>query len=149
MLGYNSRLDTLQASILAVKLRYLAEGNELRRAAAAKYRKLLKSESDIVLPFERPGVSHVYHLFVVQHPDRDALMGRLQGLGIQCGIHYPTPIHEIDAFRSARTVPDGAPISSRLATCLLSLPMFPELTDDAIGRVCDAVFSHSRVAVAS
>jgi dTDP-4-amino-4,6-dideoxygalactose transaminase len=149
MLGYNSRLDTLQAAILTVKLRYLANGNENRRKIAARYRELLQSEPDIVLPQERPGVSHVYHLFVVQHPDRDGLMGRLQAAGVQCGIHYPTPIHEIEAFRTVRTFPDGAPVSSGLAKRILSLPMFPQLSDDAIQQVCDAVKMHSQVALAS
>jgi dTDP-4-amino-4,6-dideoxygalactose transaminase len=149
VLGYNSRLDTLQAAILAVKLRYLDQGNEQRRAVAARYRELLGAESDIVLPQERPGISHVYHLFVIQHPDRDGLMAHLQDAGVQCGIHYPTPIHQIAAFDTSRAVPEGAPVSSRLAKRIVSLPMYPQLTDDQINHVCDAVLSHSRVALAS
>jgi dTDP-4-amino-4,6-dideoxygalactose transaminase len=148
VLGYNSRLDTLQASILAVKLRYLDQENDLRRAAAARYCELLQ-EPEVVLPRERPGVKHVYHLFVVQHRERDALQAHLQAAGVQCGIHYPTPVHEIAAFRSARTLPEGAPVSRQLATRILSLPMFPQLSDEAIRTVCDAVFSHSRLALAS
>jgi dTDP-4-amino-4,6-dideoxygalactose transaminase len=149
MLGYNSRLDTLQAAILAVKLRYLDQGNEQRRAAAARYRELLAGESDIVLPAERPGISHVYHLFVIQHPDRDGLMAHLQDAGVQCGIHYPTPIHEISAFEGCRSVPEGAPVATRLSKRIVSLPMYPQLSDQQIKHVCDAVLSHSRVALAS
>lgn len=147
--GYNSRLDTLQAAILSVKLRYLAEGNEQRRVAAAKYRALLQHQSEIVLPSERPGVKHVYHLFIVQHPERDQLAAHLQQNGIQCGTHYPTPIHRIKPFSSARTVPDGAPVSSWLASRILSLPMYPELTGEAIERVCNELTSRAQVALAS
>ena len=107
MLGYNSRLDTLQAAILAVKLRHLEQGNELRRAAAAKYRQLL-SDTDVVLPIENAGITHVYHLFVIRHERRDELMKHLQQADVQCGVHYPTPIHQIQPFREARTVPEGA-----------------------------------------
>jgi dTDP-4-amino-4,6-dideoxygalactose transaminase len=143
MLGCNSRLDTLQAAILSVKLRHLAEGNERRRAAAGKYRELLQQHSTLVLPHERPGVTHVYHLFVVQHPERDKLAEHLQQSGVQCGIHYPEPIQRIENFKSARTVPDGAPVSARLAKRILSLPMFPELTDSALRHVCETIGSFS------
>jgi dTDP-4-amino-4,6-dideoxygalactose transaminase len=149
ILGYNSRLDTLQAAILTVKLRYLDQENDLRRDAAAQYRELLQNEPEITLPRERAGVKHVYHLFVVEHPERESLQAHLQTSGVQCGIHYPTPIHEIAAFRSARTYPEGAPVSRRLSGRILSLPMFPQLTSEAIHTVCDAMISHSRVALAS
>jgi dTDP-4-amino-4,6-dideoxygalactose transaminase len=139
MLGYNSRLDTLQASILAVKLRYLAEANESRRAVAQRYGEILAGTPDLVLPAERPNVSHVYHLYVVQHPQRDELAAHLQKNGVQCGIHYPTPIHQIAAFQGCRTVPDGAPVATKLAGRILSLPMFPELTDQQIERVAEVV----------
>ncbi len=139
-LGYNSRLDTLQAAILAVKLPHLAGWNESRRRAAAKYYDCL-SDADLALPVERLGVTHVYHLYVVQHPNRDELLEHLQQAGIQCGIHYPAPIHEIQPFRTARTVPDGAPVSTRLARRILSLPMYPEITDEAIERVGLAITS--------
>jgi dTDP-4-amino-4,6-dideoxygalactose transaminase len=149
MLGYNSRLDTLQAAILSVKLRYLVEGNERRRAAASQYRDLLQSEPDVILPLERQKRTHVYHLFVVQHRFRDALLAHLQNAGVQCGIHYPTPIHKTAPFQTSRTVPVGAPVSSRLAERILSLPMFPELTAQQIDEVCCAVRSYARLALAS
>jgi len=140
MLGYNSRLDTLQAAILAVKLRSLDEANARRRAAAVRYRQML-SGLDVVLPTENADTMHVYHLYVVQHKYRDQLAAHLQQSGVQCGIHYPTPIHQIPPFRRARTVPDGVPVSSRLARQILSLPMFPELTDDQIERAAGAIVS--------
>jgi dTDP-4-amino-4,6-dideoxygalactose transaminase len=148
MLGYNSRLDTLQAAILNVKLRYLDQANDRRRVAATKYRELL-ANSDLVLPVENPGVSHVYHLYVIRHEQRDELMAHLQSQGVQCGIHYPTPIHQIQPFHGARTVPDGAPVSTQMASQILSLPMYPELTDEQIERVAQAVHSFSaKLAVA-
>jgi dTDP-4-amino-4,6-dideoxygalactose transaminase len=134
MLGYNSRLDTLQAAILGVKLRFLDIANAQRRAAAAAYRELLEG-SALTLPEERSGTTHVYHLYVVRHSERDRLMAHLQRAGVQCGIHYPEPVHHISSFRSARTVPDGAPVSVKLAREILSLPMFPEITSDQIERV--------------
>src|SRR3972149_8652382 len=147
MLGYNSRLDTLQAAILAVKLRYLDEANERRRAAAAKYRELLE-DMDLGLPTENDGIMHVYHLFVVQHEQRDELMRHLQNVGVQCGVHYPTPIHAIPPFCRARTVPDGAPGRSQLARRILSLPLYPELSDVQIERIAAAVNSfNARLAV--
>jgi dTDP-4-amino-4,6-dideoxygalactose transaminase len=140
MLGYNSRLDTLQAAILGVKLRYLEQANDERRRAAFQYAELL-TDSNLVLPCERPGVTHVYHLYVVQHPQRDELLNHLHHAGVQCGIHYPDPIHRLHPFRSVRTLPDGAPVSSRLARQILSLPMYPGITEEAIHRVSEAIKS--------
>lgn len=148
MLGFNSRLDTLQAAILSVKLRYLAEGNEQRRAAAKRYKEVLTGHPDLILPKERPGVTHVYHLYVVQHPNRDELAARLQAEGVQCGIHYPTPIHKIVSFESCRTVPEGAPVATRLAGRILSLPMYPGLSDEAIDVVAESIQRDSSVAIA-
>jgi dTDP-4-amino-4,6-dideoxygalactose transaminase len=145
MLGYNSRLDTLQAAILNVKLPYLAAWNESRRQAAERYRAVLQ-DSDLVLPAERPGVTHVYHLFVIQHASRDELLGQLHDAGIQCGIHYPAPIHELPPFRSARTVPTGAPVSAALARRILSLPMYPDIPQEAIERVAQAISSGAMAA---
>lgn len=148
MLGYNSRLDTLQAAILGVKLRHLESGNERRRAAATRYRELL-SGSELTLPPDCLDVTHVYHLFVVQHPRRDELMSHLHQAGVQSGIHYPEPIHRIKLFETVRTVPEGAPVSTRLARRILSLPMYPEVTNADLQRVSDAVLSFSRLALAS
>jgi dTDP-4-amino-4,6-dideoxygalactose transaminase len=140
MLGFNSRLDTLQAAILTIKLRYLDDGNLKRQAAAATYRQLL-ADTGCSLPVAQPGATHVYHLFVVQHPERDRLLEHLRAADVQCGVHYPDPIHATSAFRAARTVPDGAPVSRRLATRILSLPMYPELSPAQIKRVASAVRS--------
>jgi dTDP-4-amino-4,6-dideoxygalactose transaminase len=148
MLGYNSRLDTLQAAILKIKLDYLDEGNRQRRAAAAMYGQLLQ-HADITLPAQRPGASHVFHLYVVRHPQRDELLSHLQQSGVQAGIHYPTPIHQIPSFTSAVTVPEGAPVSSRFAKQILSLPMYPGISRNQIERVANEVLAFTeRLAVA-
>lgn len=144
MLGYNCRLDTLQAAILAAKLPHLDRWNEQRRNVAQAYIEQL-AEADVVLPAERPGTTHVYHLFVVRSPERDAMMSHLHDAGIQCGVHYPAPIHKCRPFRAARTVPEGAPTSTRFARQILSLPMYPQLDDDGIHRVANAVQSFSLV----
>ncbi len=90
-LGYNARLDTLQAAVLLVKLNYLEEWTHLRRAAADRYRDLLAT-SDVQLPSEKDDVRHVYHLFVIQHDRRDELLAHLKDREIYCGIHYPFPL---------------------------------------------------------
>jgi dTDP-4-amino-4,6-dideoxygalactose transaminase len=148
MFGFNSRLDTLQAAILEAKLPYLDAANAQRRAAADRYRELLQ-DSGVILPAERPDVRHVYHLFVVRHPQRDELMAHLQAAGVQCGIHYPTPIHEIEPFHGARTVSEGAPVSSQLAKQILSLPMYPGISDDALQYVSKAIKSFALVETAA
>jgi dTDP-4-amino-4,6-dideoxygalactose transaminase len=148
MLGFNCRLDTMQAAMLEVKLRHLDRWNVQRRAAAGKYNELLH-ETDLVLPSERPGTRHVYHLYVVRHARRDELAAHLQQAGVQCGIHYPDPLHLTGPFQSARTVPDGAPVSTRLSREIISLPMFPEIRDDQLQQVADAVMAFaSEVATA-
>jgi dTDP-4-amino-4,6-dideoxygalactose transaminase len=141
-LGFNCRLDTLQAAVLEVKLRHLDRWNARRRVAAGKYGQLLR-EADLVLPSERPGTRHVYHLYVVRHANRDELLRHLQQFGMQCGIHYPDPLHLTGPFQSVRTVPDGAPVSRRLSREILSLPMFPEIRDDQLQQVADAVMAFS------
>lgn len=138
--GFNSRLDTIQAALLLVKLRHLDKWNEKRRAAAREYRKLL-SGSNIVIPSERPGVRHVYHLYVIQHERRDELLTHLKSQGIFCGIHYPMPLNQQGPYLSARTVPEGVPVSAKLSKNILSLPMFPEITKEQIVRVVEAMIS--------
>ncbi len=140
MLGFNSRLDTLQAAVLQVKLNYLDEWNEKRRAVAQRYNELL-ADSEVVVPTEKPGVRHVYHLYVVQHDNRDRLLDHLKQEGIHCGIHYPMPLNLAKPFRSAGTVPEGVPVCTRLAKRILSLPMYPELTEDQIRQVVESIES--------
>jgi dTDP-4-amino-4,6-dideoxygalactose transaminase len=148
MLGYNSRLDTIQAAVLLVKLNYLEKWNEQRRAVAQMYRELL-ADAQVELPLEKAGVQHVYHLFVIQHDRRDELIAYLKTQGVSCGIHYPTPLHEVAPFKSARTVPERAPVSSRLAKKILSLPMYPELTREQAHQVVHQIKSFAPAAAPS
>jgi dTDP-4-amino-4,6-dideoxygalactose transaminase len=139
-LGYNSRLDTLQAAILLTKLRHLDRWNEQRRAAANLYREFLANDA-CALPEEQPYARHVYHLFVIQHERREALRAALQERGMQSGIHYPVPLHLQTPYRDARTVPPGVPVTTRLAQRILSLPMFPEISRLQIKRAAQAINS--------
>ena len=129
--GYNSRLDTIQAAVLSAKLDHLDQWNEDRRAAAARYDTLLES-TPLTLPTCRDSVEHVYHLYVVRtrSPDeRDELQAHLEDNGVQTGIHYPVPVHEQESYRSCGTQP-SLPVTEQVAREIISLPMYPELTPD-------------------
>lgn len=143
MLGYNSRLDTLQACVLLTKLKHIEAWTESRRQVAGWYREALAGIPDLVLPEEMDNVRHVYHLFVVQHPSRDALLEHLKAQEIFCGIHYPNPLHRAKPFVNARTYPENLPVTSLLADRILSLPMYPEMTQEQVSRVAEAVRAFS------
>ena len=130
-IGFNCRLDALQAAILRVKLRFLDEWNEQRRNASKIYRKLL-ANNDVILPTEKSDVHHVYHLFVIQHDQRDKLLDYLKQKGIFCGIHYPIPISHQKPFLNAKVHPNGSPISTELSKSIISLPIFPEISEEQI-----------------
>ena len=137
--GFNSRLDAVQAAILAVKLRHLESWNEARRRHADEYRALLCGIGDLTLQKQAPHSTHVYHLFVVESERRDALREHLSARGIATGIHYPTPIHLQEAYKDLRLHDGAFPESERLAKRTLSLPMYPELTPEHITYVAGAI----------
>jgi dTDP-4-amino-4,6-dideoxygalactose transaminase len=139
--GLNARLDTLQAAILMVKLRYLPRWNEARAAHADKYKEMLKGVDDLVFQERAPYSTHVYHLFVIEAEQRTALQKHLSAAGIQTGIHYPTPIHLQQAYEDLGYNKGDFPEAERLAERVLSLPMFPELHSDQIRRVTEEVNS--------
>ena len=130
--GFNSRLDTIQAAVLAVKLSHLADWNRRRREVAAWYREALRDlEDEVVLPVEAPWtVEHVYHLFVVQlrRASRDVVLKALQESGVGCGIHYPIPIHRQGAYTDLGLGPGRFPAAEAAARRILSLPLYPEMT---------------------
>ena len=132
--GWNSRLDTVQAAILRIKLRYLAGWNEARRRCAAQYREELGG-LPLVLPTERADSAHIYHLFVIRVKQRDRLLEQLQAKGISCGIHYPVPIHLQKAYASLACGPGSYPVAERMAGELLSLPIYPEMTPEQVSYV--------------
>ena len=137
--GVNSRLDELQAAILRVKLRHLDAQNTRRQAIAATYDAALSATS-LAAPARRAGVSHVYHLYVLRTPGRAALQSRLRDAGIGTGIHYPTPVHLQPAYGGRVALgPSGCRTTEVQARQVLSLPMYPELTDAQVAQVCEAL----------
>jgi dTDP-4-amino-4,6-dideoxygalactose transaminase len=136
--GYNYRLDGLQAAILDVKLKHLDQWTEERRSRAALYDSLLAGT-----PFkpvkEGPGRYHVYHLYVVRTKDRDGMRAKLSKQGIATGIHYPIPLHLLKAYEHFG-IPKGTfPVAERAAGEIMSLPMYPELTDEMVRAVVEAM----------
>lgn len=140
--AFNSRLDTMQAAVLLAKMDYIESWTDSRNRVAGWYREEL-SDSELELPVVRDDVRHVYHLFVVRHPRRQELLEHLQQQQIYCGIHYPTPLFEIEALRECSTFPNGCPNVKRLSEQILSLPMFPEMTREQVRRVCYSVRNFS------
>lgn len=126
--GINSRLDTIQAAILRVKLKRLSKWNELRREHAAYYSKQLSNVPNVIIPQLREGYDHVFHLYVVRVPDRDRVLSHLHRLGIGAGVHYPIPPHLSPAFAHLGYKRGSFPVAEKLAGEVLSLPLYPELT---------------------
>ncbi|HEV8527742.1 MAG TPA: DegT/DnrJ/EryC1/StrS family aminotransferase [Actinomycetes bacterium] len=128
IVGWNSRLDTLQAIVLQAKLRRLARWNAARQVAAARYDSLLAEIPQVRVPVTMPGNVHVWHLYVVRVPERDRVLAALQAAGIGASIHYPTPIHLTGAYRSLGYGPGSMPVAEAAAEEILSLPLYPHIT---------------------
>ena len=133
LVGTNARLDTLQAAVLRVKLPHLDRWNDARRAHARRYRARLGD--GVRMPIEAPGSEHVYHLFVVEVDRRDSVQARLRAHGVDTGIHYPVPVHLQEACASLGYRRGDFPVTEAAADRILSLPMYPELTDEQIDYV--------------
>jgi dTDP-4-amino-4,6-dideoxygalactose transaminase len=133
--GYNGRLDAIQAAFLRVKLQHLDEWNALRREAAARYGQLLAATPGVTAPFEPERSRAVYHLYVIQHEDRDALSEHLKSQGVFTGLHYPLPVHLQKCYREWGYGLGSLPVTERVASEILSLPMFPGLALSAQQRV--------------
>jgi dTDP-4-amino-4,6-dideoxygalactose transaminase len=139
--GVNSRLDEVQAAILRVKLQHLDAQNDRRRQIAAAYDKALAG-TELIPPVRRPGAHHVFHLYVLRHPRRDELMFSLKARGIGTGIHYPMPVHTQPAYLDRVALgPANCAETARAAQEVFSLPMYPELSDESVVRVCQALRS--------
>jgi dTDP-4-amino-4,6-dideoxygalactose transaminase len=139
LLGANARLDTIQAAILRVKLRALAKGNEARAKRARAYRTRLNGVGDLTFQTVPEGATHVYHLFVIETEQRDALRDFLTANGIGWGIHYPVPIHLQPAYAGLGFHKGDLPAAEALAGRVLSLPLYPELTEGQLNRVCATI----------
>ena len=138
VVGYNSRLDEIQAAVLRVKLRHLDEWNARRSRIATRYQRELAG-AGLVLPVETSREKSCWHLYVVRSRDRDSLARAVAADGIDCLIHYPIPPHRQQAYAGARFAPDAFPIANRIHEQVLSLPIGPHLSDDQQGRVIAAV----------
>jgi dTDP-4-amino-4,6-dideoxygalactose transaminase len=138
VLGFNSRLDSLQAAILAVKLNHLDDWNEARRRLADRYNQLL-ADLPVTTPYESPDVYHVYHQYTIRAPQRDALIAYLKERGIGTMIYYPVPLHLQGLYASLSYAEGSLPISEIASREVLSLPMYPELTDDQQILITDTV----------
>ena len=137
--GYNGRLDAIQAGLLTAKLAHLADWNALRRERAAEYNRLLAGNDAVVCPFEPSWSRAVYHLYVVRTEDRDGMMEHLKTKGIGTGIHYPVPLHMQKAYAWLQYTPMDLPVARRVASEIVSLPMFPQLTAEQQGLVAEEV----------
>lgn len=138
MVGYNERLDNLQAAILNVKLPHLNDWNALRRKHAAEYAEDLAG-AGVGLPAVATDCTHVYHLFVIRHPNRDALQKHLKEKGIATGVHYPLPLHMQPAYSNLGYKEGDFPVTEKAAKEIISLPMYPEMTREAVTEVAEAI----------
>jgi dTDP-4-amino-4,6-dideoxygalactose transaminase len=134
--GYNGRLDSIQTGILSVKLKHLAGWNAKRRERATEYDRLLAaSGAGVQTPYEPSWSRAVYHLYVIRTEDREGLMAHLGMSGIGTGIHYPIPLHRQKAYSALGYSQGDFPVTERVATGIVSLPMYPQLTASQQARV--------------
>ena len=139
MEGYNGRLDAIQCGILSVKLKRLPAWTDARRKNAKLYNDLLKSIDGIITPFEPEWSKAVYHLYIIRMKNRDAAQKKLSDLGISTGLHYPVPLHMQKAYAHLKHAPEDFPVTLQTSREILSLPMFPGLTEDQVRRVVEAL----------
>ncbi|HJZ91838.1 MAG TPA: DegT/DnrJ/EryC1/StrS family aminotransferase [Gemmataceae bacterium] len=137
-LGFNYRMDGLQGAVLRIKLNYLPDWTATRCDLAVRYRDRL-ADSPAGLPAVGPNRTHVWHLFIVRHPDRDRLRAALADRNVQTGLHYPTPVHLQPAYAHLGHKPGDFPVTERIARECLSLPLFPEMTDEQHDAVVAAL----------
>lgn len=140
LIGFNARLDEIQAVVLRAKLPHLASWNEQRRSHALLYNDLLK-DAPVTVPYELPGNNHIYHLYVIATQNRDELQAWLKEKGIFTGIHYPIPLHLQKALSYLGYQQGDLPVTERVTAQILSLPMYAELADEQIETVANSVRS--------
>jgi dTDP-4-amino-4,6-dideoxygalactose transaminase len=138
--GDNGRLDAIQAGILGIKLQHLAQSNQRRRKCATTYERALSAfPENVILPVEPSWSRAVYHLYVVRYADRTGLQAHLNAENIGTGIHYPVPLHLQKAYQSLGYKEGDFPVSERVASQILSLPMYPQLRPDQQQKVAEAI----------
>jgi dTDP-4-amino-4,6-dideoxygalactose transaminase len=138
-LGHNYRMEAIQGAVLGVKMNHIADWTESRRRVAARYSELLKDVEGMQLPVEMPYAKHVYHLYVIQTENRDELQSFLNAKGVATGLHYPLPLHMQECFKNLGYKEGDFPVTEKLAAQCLSLPMFPEMTDEQVEYVTTSV----------
>jgi dTDP-4-amino-4,6-dideoxygalactose transaminase len=136
--GLNMRMEGIQGGILSVKLKHLDRWNDQRRQAAAEYDKAL-ADTGIEVPVEMDYSRHVYHLYVIQSDNRDALRQQLADVGIESGLHYPIPLHLQEAYRFLGYKQGDFPVTERVKSRILSLPMYPGIDSKSVERVASEV----------
>ncbi|CAN5836099.1 DegT/DnrJ/EryC1/StrS family aminotransferase [soil metagenome] len=139
MEGINSRLDGLQAAVLSAKLPHIHNWTQRRQAVGEAYRAGLRDVPGVFVPETSPGSTHVFHLFVVRVPNRDGLRDHLGKLGVETGIHYPTALPFLGAYRDRHFEPAQFPQAYRNQSEILSLPIYPEMTPEMVAYVADAI----------
>ncbi len=139
MEGINSRMDGMQAAILLAKLPFLQKWTEQRIANAAYYQKILNEVDEIILPMVRPNTKHTYHLYVIRAKQRNALAKFLHEKGIETTIHYPTPLPLMEAYQYLHYSEKDIPVSAKYKDEILSLPMFPELTELQMNYIAETI----------
>jgi dTDP-4-amino-4,6-dideoxygalactose transaminase len=142
VVGYNYRMEGIQGAVLGVKLKHLDDWNKARRANADLYRKHLEG-ADVIVPREGDGRKHIYHLFVIRHQRRDELIEFLKEKGIGALIHYPIPIHLQKAYQHLALNEGAFPVTEMVSKEILSLPMFPELTEEQIRYTSERIKAFS------
>jgi dTDP-4-amino-4,6-dideoxygalactose transaminase len=148
-MGCNSRLDDLHAAVLSAKLRHIDDWNDLRRKWAARYNLGLEKVRNLTLPYETPGYRHVFHLYVIETKlpkHRDGLLQFLNEEGIDAKCHYPIAIHQQEGYPWGQQARIAGPLtnSERNAACCISLPMFPEMTEEEVDYTVDKVLEWDR-----
>jgi dTDP-4-amino-4,6-dideoxygalactose transaminase len=139
LMGWNCRMDGIQAAVLSIKLRHLEEANRLRREYALQYNQAFAGLDVVATPFEANYARHVYHVYAIRVQERDNVWRSLEEKGIGCAVHFPVPIHLQEACRQLGYTLGAFPVAETLAEQFLSLPMFPELTEDQIEYVVRCV----------
>lgn len=139
--GINSRMDGMQAAVLTVKLRYLKEWTQNRRKVASWYDAGLNDISDVVIPTVRQSSAHVYHLYVIRTSERDSLKEFLHKEGVSTGIHYPVALPLLPAYDYLAYEKEDFPVASSYQSQILSLPIYPEMTEEKVVFVCDRIKS--------
>lgn len=138
-IGWNARMDGIQAAVLSLKLKHLEAANVARRRHALLYRELLANVPEVIVPEVAPGNTHAFHIYAVRVPRRDTVLELMSKRGVNCGVHYPVPIHLQRAYAFLGLGPGSFPAAERCAREFLSLPMYPELKDDQIRFVAETL----------